>query len=194
MIAREGGQGSAPETDTPPPIADAALRALYDYWRVLGHQAGGLPAIAQFDAMHLPRLLPNIWLIEVEPESRRFRMRLAGENINAIYRRNIGRKYFTDIFEPRDLPAMIDRYRRALVEPAIFCAKGHVYAAAGHYCIGERLGLPMLGRDGGTRILLGATVYGHRDDDRVALRPAGDEPSFHVVRAANHRAVEIAGP
>jgi hypothetical protein len=193
MSAGEGRQGSGPTIDTPPPIADAGLRALYDYWRSLGHRAGGLPAIAQFDALHLPRLLPNIWLIEVEPETHRFRMRLAGENINAIYRRNIGRKYFAEIFEPRDLQAMVSRYRRALIDPAIFCAKGHVYAAAGHYCVGERLGLPMLGRDGGTRVLLGATCYGHRTDDHVALRPAGDEPSFHVVRAANHRAVEIVG-
>lgn len=194
MDAREGGQGNGLEIDTLPPIAEAGLRALYEYWRMLGNQAGGLPAIEQFDAMHLPRLLPNIWLIEVEPESGRFRMRLAGENINAIYRRNIGRHYFADIFEPRDLSIMVERYRRALIEPAVFCAKGHVYAAAGHYCVGERLGLPMLGRDGGTRILLGATLYGHRIDDQVALRPAGNEPSFHGVRAANHRAVEITGP
>ena len=193
MDTREAGQGNGLEIDTLPLVTDQGLRELYDYWRMLGDRAGGLPAIQQFDAMRLPRLLPNIWLIEVEPESRRFRMRLAGENINAIYRRNIARKYFVDIFEPHDLPVMVDRYRRALNQPAIFCAKGHVYAAAGHYCVGERLGLPMLGRDGGTRILLGATMYGHRTDDQVALRPAGNEPSFHVIRAANHRTVEIAG-
>jgi hypothetical protein len=179
--------------ETPPPIADAGLRALYDYWLVLGGQSGGLPALQQFDAACVPRLLSNIWVIEVDAESCRFRMRLAGESINAIYRRSISRKFFAEIFEPSDLPTIVSRYRRALTEPAIFAAKGHVYAAAGHYCVGERLGLPMLGRDGGTRILLGATFYGHRIDDRVALGPVGDEPTFHVVCAANHREIEIAG-
>jgi hypothetical protein len=182
------------QIETPPTIADAGLRALYEYWLTLGLQAGGLPALEQFDAMHLPRLLPNIWVIEVDPESGRFRMRLAGESINAIYRRSIGRKFFAEIFEPGDLPTIVSRYRRALTEPAIFCAKGHVYVAAGHYCRGERLGLPMLGRDGDTRILLGATLYGHRVDDQIALRPTGDEPTFHTVRAANHREIEITGP
>lgn len=177
--------------ETPPLLADDGLRALYDYWRELGQRDGGLPKLQSFEPLHLPRLLPNIWIIEVEPESRRFRMRLAGENINAIYRRNIGGKYFADVFDPADLPTIIDRYSRALTEPAIFYATGFVYAAAGRHFAGERLGLPMLGRDGGTNILLGATVYGGRVDEGTVLRPAGDVPQFLPVRAANHVPVEI---
>lgn len=176
----------------PPPVAEERLRALFEYWRGLGQAARGLPTLADFDPLHLPYLLSNMWIVEVEPESHRFRMRLAGESINAIYRRSIGRKLFTEIFEPEDLPGIVARYRRALSEPAIFHATGLVYAAAGHYCTGERLGLPMLGGDGGTRILIGATLYGHRLDDRVALRPTGDTAHFYPVAAANHRAVEIA--
>jgi len=91
------------------------------------------------------------------------------------------------------MPGIVSRYRRALTEPAIYHASGHVYAAAGHYCTGERLGLPMLGSDSRTRILLGATFYGHRIDGHIALRPAGDMVQFYPIRAANHRAVEVAG-
>jgi hypothetical protein len=167
------------EIESPPPVVDAGLRALYEYWRVLGAQAAGLPPLAAFDPLRLPRLLPNIWVIE-------------GENINAIYRRNIGRKFFAEVFEPDDMPGIVQRYGRALSEPAVYYATGYIYAAAGQYCVGERLGLPMLGSDGGTRILLGATYYGHRVDDHVALRPAGATAQFHAIRAANHRAVAIA--
>ena len=181
------------QIETPPPLADAALRALFDYWRELGMAAGGLPALADFDPLRLPSLLPNIWVIEVEPESCRFRLRLAGESINAIYRRSIGRKFFAEVFEPDDLPGIVERYRRALTEPAIFYATGYVYAAAGQYCVGQRLGLPMLGGDGGTRILIGATIYGHRADDRIPLRPTTDSAHFFPIHAANHRAVEIIG-
>lgn len=181
------------QIDQPPPLAESGLRTFFDYWRALGEAAGGLPALSDFDPLRLPSLLPNIWVVEVEPESCRFRMRLAGESINSVYRRNIARKFFADVFEPSDLPGIVERYRRALTEPAIFFATGYVYAAAGQYCTGQRLGLPMLGGDGGTRILIGATLYGHRADDRIPLRPTTDTAYFYPIRAANHRAVEIIG-
>jgi hypothetical protein len=69
-----------------------------------------------------------------------------------------------------------------------------VYAAAGRYSPGERLGLPMLGRAGATNTLLGGTVYGGHMYDQGVPRITGDTPHFHSIRAANHRVVEIAGP
>ena len=120
-------------------------------------------------------------------------MRLAGEDINTIYGRSIAGQYFRDIFEPSDMVTVVARYTRALTEPAVFHASGSVYAAAGRLSVGERLGLPMLGRSGATDTLLGATVY-LRDLNRARpVRIAGDEPHFHRIRAANHSAPEIAG-
>lgn len=193
MDARNGGQEDGLEIETLPLVTDPGLRALYAYWRALGAQNGGLPRLQSFDPLHLPKLLPNIWILEVEPHSRRFRMRLAGENINAIYGRNVGNHFFADIFDPADLPTIVVRYSRALHEPAIFHATGYVYAAAGRFSPGERLGLPMLGRDGATNILIGATVYGDHVFDQGLPRITGDTPVFHTIRAANHRKVEIAG-
>ena len=43
------------EIETPPPIADAQLRSLYQYWRELAQAAGGLPPIQTFDPLRLPR-------------------------------------------------------------------------------------------------------------------------------------------
>ena len=183
------------EIETTPPIADDRLRSLYDYWRALAWEAGGLPSVLAFDPLHLPKVLPNIWLLEVEPETHRFRMRLAGESINTIYRRNIGGQYFSDVFEPSDLESIVARYRRCLSQPAIFRATGSVYAAAGNFCSGERLGLPMLGRSGLTDTLLGGTVYGMRPENRDAeVLITGDMPEFFPVHAANHKPPEIAGP
>ena len=178
---------------TPPELTDASVLGLYNYWLALAKEARGLPNLHHFDPMRLPHLLPNIWLIEVDPGNDRFRLRLAGEQINAIYRRSIGRKYFSEVFDPRDMPRIIERYKRALQEPAVFHATGRVYASAGHYCIGERLGLPMLGSDGGTRILMGVTVYSHRINYQIALRPSDEEPRFHAIQAVNHRPVEVSG-
>ena len=91
------------EVATRPEFEDAVLRQLYEYWRGLGAAAGGLPPLQSFDALHLFRLLPNVWIVEVAPDTRRFRVRLAGESINAIYGRNIAGHYFRDVFEPADM-------------------------------------------------------------------------------------------
>ena len=192
MEARESEQ-SRLEIETLPLVTDPGLRTLYAYWRELGSRTGGLPCLQNFDPLRLPKLLPNIWVLEVEPKSRRFRMRLAGENINAIYGRNVGGHFFADIFDPADVPTIVQRYSRSLREPAIYHATGYVYAAAGRYSPGERLGLPMLGRDGATNTLLGGTIYGGHMYDQGLPRITGDTPHFHTVRAANHRMIEITG-
>ena len=179
--------------ETQPDLQDPGLRSLYDTWLNLADGANGLPPVQRFDPLHLPRLLPNVWIIEVEPATRRFRMRLAGENINAIYGRSIAGLYFRDVFQPGDAEIIVARYSRALSEPAVFHASGSVYAAGGSLTVGERLGLPMLGREGRTNTLLGATVYRRSLDQIAAVRLSNAEPNFHRIRAANHQAVEISG-
>jgi hypothetical protein len=179
--------------ETQPDLQDPGLRVLYDYWVSLAQEADGLPSVQGFDPLNLPRLLPNLWILEVEPATGRFRMRLAGENINAIYGRSIAGQYFQEVFQPGDVEIIVARYSRALSEPAVFHASGSVYAAGGNLTVGERLGLPMLGREGRTNTLLGATVYRSGLDRIVAVRLSNAEPRFHRIRAGNHRAPEIAG-
>lgn len=181
------------EIDQPPALADEGLKALYRYWRELGQAASGLPSVTSFDPLHLPKLLPNIWIIEVAADTHRLRMRLAGESINAIYGRNIGGHYFADVFPSSDLESLVARYSRALGEPAVFHTTGEVYAAAGRMTQGERLGLPMLGRSGTTDTMLGATIYGVAIERGAAPKAAREVVHFHPIRAANHRPTKIAG-
>ena len=179
--------------ETQPELQDPGLRSLYDSWLTLARGGNGLPSVQRFDPLHLPRLLPNVWIIEVEPASKRFRMRLTGENINAIYGRSIAGLYFRDVFQPDDSEIIVARYSRALSEPAVFHASGSVYAAGGNLTVGERLGLPMLGREGRTNTLLGATVYRSPLEKIAAVRLSNAEPHFHRIHAGNHQAPEIAG-
>ena len=179
--------------ETQPDIQDSGLRLLNDYWLDLAITGDGLPSVQSFDPLHLPKLLPNGWIVEVEPATRRFRMRLTGENINAIYGRSIAGLYFEDMFQPGDVEIIVARYSRALTEPSIFHASGMVYAAGGNLTVGERLGLPMLGREGQTNTLLGATVYRRSLDKIAAVRLSDAQPHFHRIRADNHQAPEIAG-
>jgi len=178
---------------TQPELADVGLRSLYEYWQRLAANAAGLPALPSFDPLQLPRLLPNVWIVEVEPATHRFRMRLTGESINAIYGRNIAGLYFREVSAPADFDRIVRRYSTALGEPAIYHAGESVYAAGGLLSVGERLGLPMVGRSGRTDTLFGATTYRTNLNGRAHVAPAGDEPCYHRIHAANHRTVEIAG-
>ena len=179
--------------ETPPVLADERLHALFEYWLSLARDAGGLPPVRTFDPLRLPKLLPNVWILEVEPETHRFRMRLAGEAINAIYRRNIGGQYFSDLFESHETEMVVERYTRALTEPAIFRAVGTVYSAAGRFSLGERISFPMIGRSGATDTMLGITVYDERLVEPSPLQVMGGVPTFYGVRAANHRPPRIVG-
>ena len=179
--------------ETPPIVAHGSLWSLYDYWHALGVAAGGLPSVQAFDPLHLPKLIPNLWILEVAPDTHRFRMRLAGENINVIYRRNIGGQYFSDVFQPAEIERMVERYGRALSGPSIVCAVGSVYSLAGRFSQGERLALPMLGRTGLTDTMLGATVYDERIASQGQVQVLNNEPTFYPVRAANHRPPQIVG-
>ena len=174
-------------------VADVRLRVLYDYWHALAVVADGLPPLQAFDPLHLPKLLPNLWILEVAADTHRFRMRLAGENINLIYRRNIGGQYFSDVFQPEEVALVVARYTRALNEPAIVRAIGAVYVAAGRLSQGERLALPMIGRSGLTDTMLGATFYDERAIEPGAVHVVSNEPDFYPVRAANHKPPQIAG-
>ena len=158
-----------------------------------GRAAGGLPSLQAFDPLHLPRLLSNLWILEVAQDTHRFRMRLAGESINAVYRRNIGGQYFSDVFQPSEVTQMMERYTRALTEPAIVRAVGAVYVAAGRLSQGERLAMPMLGRSGLTDTMLGATLYDERMVEPGVVHVMHNEPTFYPVRAGNHRPPQIAG-
>jgi hypothetical protein len=182
------------EIATPPPIDDPVLASLFRHWRNLAQAAGGLPSIKAFDPLHLPKVLRYIWIVEVEAATRRFRVRLAGEAINAIYGRNIGGQYFRDVYDASDLATIVARYTRCLTQPAIFRATGSIYAAAGRLATGERLAMPMLGRGGETDTLLGATVYGERLERREDVLADSDVPEFFALRAGNHQTPTIAGP
>jgi hypothetical protein len=63
-------------------------RQLYDYWL---QQAAGraMPLRSDIRPAHIPRILPGISLIDVEPEIGRSKVRLAGTRLREIYDREI---------------------------------------------------------------------------------------------------------
>jgi hypothetical protein len=96
-------------------------------------------------------------------------MRLAGEDINRLYGRNVTQCSFEEIIAPALLPDLLRRYRRVVEEPAVMHCGGHIYLASNRSEVGERLVLPLVDDSGAIRHVIGASVY------RMELK-AGEGP------------------
>ena len=149
-------------------VRDERLRLLLRHW--LERRGDGLaPRRSAIDPAAIGPILPTVWLCDFEPAERRFRMRLAGEEINHLYGRNVTQCYFEEIIEPGLLADVMRRYRRVVEEPAILHCGGHIYLASNRSEVGQRLVLPLADDSGMLMHVIGASVY--RMDLRLAEGP-----------------------
>lgn len=148
------------ETDWHPTLA-----ALHAYWHSIA-PSGRLPGRQHFDPAEVPRLLPHLWLIDVEPDPRRFRWRLIGTEAQGGKLRLRPGDLLEDHLDSAELARARAVLEAVLESPAPSWARGRpVMPHAPSVISLERLILP-LARDGTTvDMLLGATVY-HWDETR----------------------------
>lgn len=147
-------------------VQDNRLQLLLGHWlERRGNDT--IPLRSAIDPAAIALALPSIWLCEFLPDEGRFRMRLAGEEINRFYGRNVSRSYFEDITDERFLATVVRRYRRIIEDPAVMHCGGHIYFANDSRVVGERLGLPLRMEDGMISQIIGASVYDipHRQID-----------------------------
>ncbi len=139
-----------------PHLRDHRLHLLLDHW--LERRGGDdVPLRSAIDPSAIVSVLPYIWLCEFNPAEERFRMRLAGEEINKLYGRNISSCYFEEIACPSFLPLMMRRYRRIIEQPAILHCAGLIYFSNSSPVVGERLGLPLRMEDGRITQIIGVS-------------------------------------
>jgi hypothetical protein len=149
-------------------VKDGRLRRLLRHW--LERRGGGVaPRRSAIDPTAIGPILSSVWMCDYEPADRRFRMRLAGEDINRLYGRNVTQCYFEEIIAPALFSDLVERYRRVVEEPAIMHCGGHIYLASDRSEVGERLVLPLADDSGAIRHVIGASVY------RMELK-AGEGP------------------
>ena len=53
-------------------------RALYEHWQRIHPTPGAFPGRQHFDPLDVPKLLPNLWLVDVARDPWRFRYRVVG--------------------------------------------------------------------------------------------------------------------
>lgn len=68
----------------------------HTYWRRLG--AGGVPDRQLFDPVDIPRLLPNLVIVELLPESQRLRYRLLGTKADEYAGFNMAGVYLDELY------------------------------------------------------------------------------------------------
>lgn len=97
-----------------PEDAHPDIKALYEHWRFIS-PAGALPGRQHFDPMDVPRLLPNLWLIEVHRNPLRFWRRLVGSRIEEFAGRTLTSGWVADCLEEDRLPS-VHQYLTEVVE------------------------------------------------------------------------------
>ncbi len=73
------------------------IRDMAAYWQSI-HPAEGLPGRQHFDPVDIPRLLPNLRLIDVEGRPPRFKTRLMGTVLLSFFGEEHTGHYFDDLY------------------------------------------------------------------------------------------------
>jgi len=142
------------------------LRALHDHWQSLRPAPDRLPSRRDFDPMAVPRLLPNIWLLDVRREPLRFRYRVVGTYMVMALGQDATGCWFHELysgFGPGH--STYEDYRRLAMDGAVLWRRGRaMFAVHVESCTQlERVVLPLA--DDGVTVdrALGMTVH-YADD------------------------------
>jgi hypothetical protein len=139
-------------------VKDERLRRVLGHW--LDRRGTDVaPARAAIDPTAIVSILSSIWMSDYLPAEGRFRMRLAGEEINHLYGRAVTHCYFEDIIAPSMLADVMRRYLRIIEEPAVMHCGGHIYLASERSQVGERVVMPLADESGALTHVIGASIF-----------------------------------
>lgn len=168
-------------------VKHKTLRGLIDYWlEKRGDRA--MPSRADIDPVEIPWALSCIWLCDYRPAERRFRYRLAGEQINEFWGSAVGGRYLDELV-PGPCLAEVERCLSAVYEgPSVVHDFGRIYLEDEVFATGERIILPL--SDDGKTVdgLLGASCRNwFRDltqDGKLDTRQTSTVTPLHAAAAA----------
>lgn len=125
-----------------PTIASPRLQTLYAYWN--DRRAGrSMPSRADIDPVDIPRLLPNLLLIDVEPDTRRLKVRVAGTAVVEMYGSDYTGQYLDEIeFGDRRAAVLFD-YTSCLESGQAYAAEHSFWTGRGISHRIERVILPL---------------------------------------------------
>lgn len=134
------------------------LRRLLGYW-FEKRGSRRLPALRDIDPIEIPWALSRLWIMDYLPDERRFRYRLAGEEINAAYRSNLRGCYLDEVIPPDAKDLILRKYFAVVEDGKVLHDAGRIYLGNTRFATGERLVLPVANERGQAGSILGATIY-----------------------------------
>lgn len=135
------------------------IKTLYEYWRRIAPE-GQLPGRNDFDPLEIPRLLPNIWLIDVYRDPIRFWRRLVGSRIEEFAGRSLVNGWVADRLDGNRLSGVHKNLTDVVLtgQPSWRRGKSMIQYEKGYSEL-ERIYLPMA-RDGETvDMILAMTIF-----------------------------------
>ena len=146
-------------------IADPRLRHFLRYWlRLRGDRL--VPERGEFDAAEVAPVLSYFWVCQKEPETGRFRFRLAGEEIRWFLGKPVPGTYLDQLLP--NITNNLEQQLEAVVSgPMLLHGFGALYRDDGYAVHGERLILPLRER-GQVSVVMAATLFSLRDPNPVA--------------------------
>lgn len=129
------------------PLWGKEVGRLFDYWSDIC-QGSRFPSRIDIDPLDIAKLLPYVFLGDIDPAGPEYTYRLAGEEIVAVFNRYNGQKGLSGVklgdSLPPDKAEMIRNRWRPLVENrAAIYMRGLVYSTLDSFALGERLILPL---------------------------------------------------
>ncbi|WP_119422058.1 PAS domain-containing protein [Desertibaculum subflavum] len=139
-------------------VRDPRLLELRRYWdEIRGDRP--MPRRADIRPEDIRTLLPNIVLIDVQPEPLRLRYRLIGTEITRTMQRDSTGKYYDEIYSPDLLAEIYRTFRQVIARKAPLRTFGTAFYPDKNYYSYETLNLP-LSEDGTTiNMVLGMLVF-----------------------------------
>lgn len=90
-------------------IRNQQLRDLYTYWQKMRGDSR-IPPRSAFDPIQVPRLLPNLILLDVEPDSGRLIVRVLGTRVATVYGRDYTGQYLDEIYFGSNAASVLEDY------------------------------------------------------------------------------------
>jgi hypothetical protein len=159
MVSADAAQAES-VADLAPKAIDPRIAKVADYWLRIRPKRGLLPGRANLDPVDIPKLLPILYLVDIErgPELR-FRWRLRGTTLEFISGRDYTGLYFDQTYD--DFSTSRTRAQLLAVANGAACWwLGHPFSARPRDVThAERLMLPLAADGRNVDMILGLTVF-----------------------------------
>jgi len=160
---------ASPHLEAPfPPTCHWKVGAMWDYWSGVARAQGRVPRRADIDPIDIPKLLANVWIVDFDPGTLRFRHRLIGTAVTRARNSDTTGDYVDG--EIPDLPrTMLGRELASVVRecrPVWSKAPPPASALPLHDVVEiERLSLPLAAETGEVEMVLSLSVFRMRTGD-----------------------------